>query len=135
MTENKPFRIELHEENVKVNPFVDGKIRKFLGDFEEQINSHDGNHNKIPDVQEAHDLLMDAMPKVLVASQQMAAISESVDFEAIAKDFADSPYIKDHAKFANAILGMGKVAEELGRIVEKAQPLLLVTAASLQPKE
>ena len=135
MTDNKPFRIELHEENVKVNPFVDGKIRKFLGDFEEQINSHDGNHNKIPDVQEAHDLLMDAMPKVLIASQQMAAISESVDFEAIAKDFADSPYIKDHAKFANAILSMGKVAEELGRIVEKAQPLLLVTAAQLQPKD
>ena len=139
MTDNKlvPFRIELHEENVKVNPLIDGAVRKKLTEFEGQINNFDGlNKNGIPDVQEIHDLAMEVLPKAMVSVQRLSVLSASINFEEIAKDFADSKYIKDHAVFAAEVGKLGTLLEESGKLLEKANALFLVALPGLsQAKE
>lgn len=127
------FKIEFHEEKVKINPLLDGAVRKKLTELETAVNSFDGlNKNGIPDVQEIHDLAMAVVPKVMVALPKIAAMSECIDFNLLAAQLSSNPAIKDHVKLTKILAELGAMAEASGELIEKANALLLVPMAELQ---
>lgn len=104
----KPF--QLNPDDFKVNPLIDGFIKKKI----KEINAADANHNGVPDIAEAAEIVGKVMPL-------MVALNHCVDFEKAAELLVGvlSPAIKDKAVFKSAILELGKAAERAEKFIPR----------------
>lgn len=112
MSENQ-IKFDIDESQIKVNPLVDGALRKQVQKFENFVNTFDHDKNGVPDIQQYGLLAQEVVPA-------LAELSESIDFKAAAEFLAAQPFVKNKAKVAATLIHLGDVAEKAGKLVEAA---------------
>lgn len=108
------IKLDIDESQIKVNPLVDGALRKQVQKLENFVNKFDGNKNGVPDIQEFGELALNILPV-------LAELSAAIDFEQAAEFAAAQPFVKDKAKLAATLKQVGAVAERAGKLLEAAQ--------------
>lgn len=94
---------QIDKKQVEVGNFVADKV---IDGVVDAVNHLDLNDNEIPDIAEAAPLLLKLMPLAL-------KLNKAIDFEHLAKEIADAPWVKDKALLGEAIKELGALAEKL----------------------
>ncbi|MBX9937664.1 MAG: hypothetical protein K2Y32_00340 [Candidatus Obscuribacterales bacterium] len=105
------IKFDIDESQIKVNPLVDGALRKQVQKLEEFVNKFDGNKNGIPDLQEYGALVQEGLPL-------LAELSSVIDFEKAAECATQLPFVKDKAKLVSLLRSLGSIAEKSGLALE-----------------
>lgn len=110
------IKFDIDENQIKVNPLLDGHLRKQVQKLENFVNTFDHNKNGIPDLQEYGPMVQDGLPL-------LAELSTVIDFEKSAEFFAAQPFVKDKAKLVSILKSLGAIVEKSGLAVEALNAL------------
>lgn len=115
---NDKLKFDIDESKIKVNPLLDGAIRSKIRELESFVNTADLNHNGVPDIQELGIFLDKADPFIREALPVLASVSAAIDFEKLAEEAVNAPWVKDKAAALEIVQKAGSLAEKAGKLVE-----------------
>jgi len=120
---NDKLKFDIDESKVKGFGLLDNTVRGKIREAEDFINKLDLNKNGIPDIQELGVALEQASPFVKEALPVLASLSQSIDFELMAEDIINKPWVKNKAALVEEIKNLGALAEKAGKIAEMLNSL------------
>lgn len=107
---SEPFVLNIDESKIKVNPLLDGAIRKKVAEIETAINSADLNHDGVADVSQLYESAAKLLPL-------LSLVPELMDIEKLVKIGVKNGCVKDEAKAALVIAEVSKAAAVVSKFL------------------